>query len=658
MQLNFLQGDGTMKRMMAVMLSMALAGSVIAAQAQQEAAPAKAKSSPKKMVAKKAGPTVADQLGEMKQAIDAQQQQIKQLTDLIQSRDQKIQTLEQRLDQSQSAATQAQTNADTAVAQTAAQQQTVMALKSDVTDLKTTATNSALTLQETQKSIKAELENPVAIRYKGITITPGGFLAGESVYRTRATGGDATAFNSIFMPGSGANAISEFFGSGRQSQITMLAVGKIADVKLSGYYEADFLAAGTSSNNNQTNSYVLRQRQAWAEAGLSNGWTFTGGQMWTLLTENRKGIDNLSTARPMTIDPNYNVGFSFARQWGFRVAKNFNNHLWLAAALENPQTTFTATNANNNFALGSDGVGAGLYNPGITACTTNTTTFATTCTNAANYSFNAMPDINVKAAIEPGFGHYEVFGVFSRFRDRVYPCAVGTQDPTLCDTGAGGAIVNSVVGAYNYSKNGGGVGGNARFSVMNKHVDFGLHALYGNGLGRYAASGLPDATVDPYGRLVPLRTYQGLATLEFHYPKLDVYFYGGEDYVGHHYQVDTLGTGKTVGYGSDGVVPGSAAYADGGCYTETLPSASSPSGYNFGGVGSCSGQTQSVMEGTFGFWIKPYNGPKGRFQFGPQYSYVSRNAYAGVNTSTTPVSSVTPHGIDNIIYTSFRYYLP
>src|SRR5271156_5194953 len=389
-----------MKRMMAVMLSMALAGSVVAAQAQQEAAPAKAKSSPKKTVAKKDGPTVSDQLGEMKQAIDAQQQAIKQLTDLVQSRDQKIQQLEQRLDQSQALATQAQTNANTAVAQTAAEQQAVMALKSDVTDLKTTATSSAMTLQETQKSVKDALENPVAIRYKGITITPGGFLAGESVYRNHATGGDATAFNSIFMPGSGANAVSEFYGSGRQSQINMLAEGKLANVKLSGYYEADFLGAAPTSNNNQTNSYVLRQRQAWAAAALDNGWTFTGGQMWTLLTENRKGIDNLSTARPMTIDPNYNVGFSFARQWGFRAIKNFNNHFWLAASLEDPQTTFSASNANTNFALGSGGVSAGLYDPAITACTptpVNNPTpggnpiSTTTCTNASNYAFNAMP---------------------------------------------------------------------------------------------------------------------------------------------------------------------------------------------------------------------------------------------------------------------------
>ena len=638
-----------MKRIMAVVVSMVLAGCVIPAQAQQGSAPATTPKSARKKTAPK-GPTVSAQLSEMKQAIDAQQQQIKQLSDLVETRDQKIQQLEQRLDQSQSVATQAQTKADTAVAQTAEEQQTVMALKSDVTDLKTSATNSALTLQETQKRM-GELESPLAIHYKGITITPGGFLAGESVYRNRATGGDATAFNNIFMPGSGANRISEFFGSGRQSQITMRADGKIGDMKLTGYYEADFLAAGTTSNNNQTNSYALRQRQAWGQVAFDNGWSFTGGQMWTLLTENRKGIDNLNTAKPMTIDPNYNVGFSFARQYGVRVVKSFNNRLWLAASLENPQTTFTATNANNNFALGSNGVGAGLYNPGITACTTSTVNnpvaggnpiSTTTCTNASNYTFNAMPDVIVKAALDPGFGHYEVFGIFSRFRDRVYPCAVATQDPTLCGTS------NSVAGAYNFSRNSGGVGGNARISVAHKHMDFGLHALYGNGIGRYSASGLPDATVDPFGKLVPLRSYQGLATLEFHYPKLDVYFNGGEDYSGHRFQTDTLGTGKVVGYGAP-------TYADGGCYTETLPSASSPSGYNFGGLGSCSGQTQSVIEGTFGFWIKPYNGPKGRLQFGPQYSYISRNAWSGAGASGTFVAS---HGIDNVFYTSFRYYLP
>ena len=601
-----------MKRVLALALSLAMVGTVYGADAPQDASGSAAKTTRKRMAPKKAaGPSVSSELQALKEAMDAQQKQIQQLSDQVQSRDQHIQQLEQRLDQSSAAASAAQAKADAAASQAAEQGQSVVALKSDVTDLKTSATNAALTLQETQKSFKDAMESPAAIHYKGITITPGGFLAGESVYRNHATGGDATAFNSIFMPGSGANRVSEFFGSGRQSQITMRADGKVGDMKLTGYYEADFLAAGTTSNNNQTNSYVLRQRQAWGLISFDNGWSFTAGQMWTLLTENRKGIDNLQTARPMTIDPNYTVGFSFARQYGARVVKNFNNKLWLAASLENPQTTFTATNANANFALGSNGVGAGLYNPGITSCSTSLNSSGspvTVCNNLSNYAFNAMPDIIVKAAAEPGFGHYEVFGIFSRFRDRIYPCAVATQDPTLCGT------TNSVAGAFNSSVNAGGVGGNARFSVANKHVDFALHALYGNGLGRYAASGLSDATVDPFGHLAPLRSYQGLATLEFHYPKIDIYFNGGEDYSGHRYFLDSTGSGKVVGYGADGG-NGTAAYADGGCYTETLPSSSAPGGYNFGGVGSCSGQTQSVVEGTFGFWIKSYNGPKGRIQF-------------------------------------------
>jgi hypothetical protein len=37
-------------------------------------------------------------------------------------------------------------------------------------------------------------------------------------------------------------------------------------------------------------------------------------------------------------------------------------------------------------------------------------------------------------------------------------------------------------------------------------------------------------------------------------------------------------------------------------------------------------------------------------QFGAQYSYVTRNAWSGVGGE--------PHGIDGMVFTSFRYYLP
>jgi len=344
---------------------------------------------------------------------------------------------------------------------------------------------------------------------------------------------------------------------------------------------------------------------------------------------------------PMTIDAQYTVGFSWARQYGFRVAKNFSNRFWLAASLENPQTTFAARNNANNFAFGSPGNGGGLYNSAVTGCSSSLVTTAgvvtgvtTTCTPAASYSFNATPDVIVKAVAEPGFGHYEIFGIFSRFRDRVYPCA---------ESGACPAGTPAASGAYNFSKNAGGVGGNARFTFVKK-VDFGVHALFGNGVGRYGTSTLPDATVNPDGTLAPLRSYQGLATLEYHVPRIDVYLNGGEEYVGRRFQVDPISL-KTVGYGAP-------SFVDSGCYSETAPSSALPSGFNFGGLSNCNADTQRVIEGTFGFWLKLYNGPKGRIQLGPQYSYVIRDAWTGSSGANAP------HGIDNLILTSFRYYLP
>ena len=106
---------------------------------------------------------------------------------------------------------------------------------------------------------------------------------------------------------------------------------------------------------------------------------------------------------------------------------------------------------------------------------------------------------------------------------------------------------------------------------------------------------------------------------------------------------------------ADAVTPvgdGSPQFNIAGCGTETVPSAGS--GFNFGSLSKCSADTQRLVEGTIGFWIKAHNGPHGRLQFGPQYSYVSRNAWTG--TSGTVTSE--PRGIDSMLFTSFRYYLP
>ncbi|HVR22338.1 MAG TPA: hypothetical protein VMU26_03375 [Candidatus Polarisedimenticolia bacterium] len=633
-----------MKRFSTFALSLALVSSLFLAEAQDTSKGTKKKAS---------GPSVAQQLAEMKRAIEAQQQQINAMGQQLQSRDQRIEQLEQKLDQSQTAVTQALAKADSASSQNAAQGKTVATLSNDVTDLKQNTTNMAQTLQDTQKSVqeeKEEIKSPLAIHFKGVTLTPGGFLAGESAYRNRALGADInTPFNSINMPGAGQNAVSEFFGSGRQSRIALLAEGKLSNFKMSGYYEADFLSAGITSNNNQSNSYGLRQRQVWGQVASGSS-SLTGGQMWSLLTETKHGLDNRSEALPMTIDPQYTVGFSWARQYGVRFVQNFGNRFWIGASLENPQTTFAARGNAANFALGSPGNGSGLYNSGITNCTTTTvtgsdgtiTSVLSSCTPAATYSFNATPDFIVKAAGEPGFGHYEVFAILSRFRDRIYPCA----EPASASN-CNGAI--SALGAYNNSLNVGGFGGNARITLF-KQLDIGAHFLTGEGIGRYGSGGLPDSTVHADGTLAPLRSYQGLATVEWHTKRLDFYANAGEEYVQRRWQFDPnnpVSPYTPVGYGSQ-------FFNVTGCYTETPPPTTGTNGFTFGSLSKCNSDTKSLVEGTVGFWIKAHSGPHGRLQFGPQYSYVTRYAWTGSNG----IGFSSPHGIDNMFFTSFRYYLP
>ncbi len=579
-----------MKRTLIVALSCAMTLSVFA-QAQD----GEAKSKSHKSSAKSVFP---NEIQELKDAVAAQQEQIKQLQQQIQTRDTAIEQLQNEIKNIPAPAAQpAPTDYGS----------DINALQGDVKDLKTAEANTVETLTETQKRI-GELETPTAIHYKGVTITPGGFLAGETVWRQRATLSDInTPFNSIPFSAAGQAQQSEFYGSGRQSRLSLLVQGKTGNINLTGYYEMDFLSAGVTSNDNQSNSYTMRQRQVWAQAAFHSGWTLTAGQMWSLVAETRKGLENRTEANPMQIDAQYVVGYSWARQYGFRVTKNFNNKVWAGFSIENNQVIVSASGNPANFLVGGPGTGGGLYNP------------------TANYSSNLSPDYVGKLAFEPSSGqHYEVFALASIFRDRIYPNATATPA--------------SAVGAFNDNATGFGGGANARWLMAKKKYEAALHFLGGQGVGRYGSSGLPDVTVQPNGYLVPLTSYQGLAEFDVHLPKWDLYFDGGGEYVGNYWQEYK---GKPVGYGS-------AYFVNTGCGTETLPSGGN--GFSPGALSNCSGQTRSVIEGTMGFWYKPYNGPKGRLQMGMQYSYITRGTWRGIGGA--------PDAINNIVFTSFRYYLP
>jgi len=569
----------------------------------------------------------------LKDGLATQQQQIQQLT-------QQLQQAQQNWQQAQAAATAASNKATAAQVQASQEQRTMDELKSDLADLKTVSStasnnpelkNAVLSLQDSPQTsggeptqvFNTQMESPITIRFRGINITPGGYAAAEFVRRSRALGADLpTPFNSLTMPGASQSQLSEFFGSGRQSKATVFVEGRVKNVDLSSYVSSDFLSAGVTSTSTQTNGYTFRLRQAWAQAKFDNGWSFLGGQTWSLVTEDATGIapdDDMgktNDVRPKTIDPSYNVGFDFARQYGIRLTKKFGNKFAFAVAIENPQATLTTHGNASNFLLGEGGA-SNSYN------------------TTSNYSFNPSPDIIAKVAFDPGFGHYEVFGLVDRFTDRIFPCVEYTNDPTLCGASA------SATGAYNASKTGGGVGASARWTFA-KHVTFGLKGFGGSGVGRYAPGGLSDASISADGTIHLIKNLHGLGTLEWHGEKLDIYSYGGVEYAGRSWGIDETNPSKPVqvGYGAPG-------FNNAGCYTEIAPGSG---GFSPGSLAGCTADTRALMEGTVGFWYRFYSGPRGRFQYGTQFSYVTRNTWSGNGRQ--------PNGLDGMVFTSFRYYLP
>jgi hypothetical protein len=616
-------------------------------QPSKTAQPAKPKAAKK---TEKADSALAVQIEELRQAVQSQQEQLQLLKEELAKRDRQIDEAREAAAVANAKAVEATSKATEAVNTSAELKSTATTLNTTVRDLK--ASNEILkttVATEQADAKKAGEEGPTTIKYKGISITPGGFIAAETVFHSHATGSDVNStFTGIPYPNSALSRINENQFTARQTRATLLAETKVGSAKVTGYYEADFLGSALDSNNRQSNSYVFRQRQLWANVTWESGFTLAGGQMWSLVTESRKGIQNRQEAFPLQIDAQYVVGWAWQRAYAFRVVQNWDKFA-IGASIEGPQTTFGGRGSNNNFFFNIPGNGGGRTN------------FADT----TGYTANRSPDFLVKATLDPGWGHYEIVGILSPFRDRVYPC--GAQPLLTAATGlnaACGGSNTSVAGAFSDTRVGGGVGFTARLPLLAKKVDLVGHFQGGDGIGRYSSAQLADVTARPNGTLAPIRSAAWLGMLELHpNPKLDLYAYGGGEYAARTaYTFVNPANGNTVGVGY-----GSPLFNNSACTTEGFP-VPGP-GTNFppnaapaspGTAGTCNGDIHNILEGTLGFWHKLYNGPKGRLQWGVQYSYLTRIAWtgnAGTNVAVPGVSQ-RPKATENMVFTSFRYYLP
>jgi hypothetical protein len=678
-----------------------------AADAQPAKDTAAAKAAPAKTNAE-----IAAEMEELRQALQAQQEQLQMLKEELAKRDRQIEEAREAAAAANSRASEANVKASEAAATSAEVKTTTTALGSSVANLtaSTAAASNAAAASAgggSAAGASASGGNPVAtaagqgdedkgpltIRFKGVNITPGGFVAAETVNRQHAMVDDInTQLNSIPYSGVSAGKLPEMSLTARQSRLSLLVDSKVGDTKLTGYYEADWLGTGVTSNPRQSNSYVFRQRQLFSRADFANGWAVSGGQMWSLATEDRTATVNRTEWIPAVIDPQYVVGFTWQRDYGLRVSKTFDDKVTFALAAENPETTIggrgfstytntpvtgTATTYQNSFVF-APGAAGGLENS----------------IDSTGYAFNKTPDFILKLALDPGWGHYELFGIVSTYQNRVYPCAVvGTTaknfptptTPVELGCAASTSLTPSTAGAYNDSLTGGAIGASLAVPLAAKKFDVGLKVFYGDGEGRYGSAQLSDATLRPNGTMALIHGAHWLGRIEWHTtPKLDLYAYlGGEyaartSYVGYQ-SVKVTNTAAIPGCGAVGEQPcpgggiqpaypaltttaitlngiggyGSPYANNTGCSTETLPSATGTPGTG----GTCAGDTRYIMEATLGFWHKVYQGEKGRMQWGIQYSYIYKNSWSG-SDGLTGLTSISPHAVNNMVFTSFRYYLP
>ena len=280
-----------------------------------------------------------------------------------------------------------------------------------------------------------------------------------------------------------------------------------------------------------------------------------------------------------------------------RLVKGFDHDKYdIGVSIESPEDTYTQA------ATSLTGATLNTTNPG-------TNGGGSTLNSSATYSTEYAPDVIVKASADPGFGHYEVFGVARFLHDRVEYVGSGTSKTKLA----------------------GGGGAGMTMPLLPKRVDFRLSGLIGDGIGRYGSAQLNDATVARDGSPQPLPEVIALAGLTLHATKaVDLYGLIGTETILHRESYSVVNGKTTTNYGY-----GNPNYVNTGCNIELS-------------TATCTANTRSIVQGVAGFWWKALKGDFGTMQTGLEYSYTRKYVFRGVGGS--------PSTDENMLFASLRYY--
>lgn len=438
--------------------------------------------------------------------------------------------------------------------------------------------------------------SPLQFKLGDAYFTPVGFMDMTSVTRSTAPGsGIGTNFGSIPYSNTQGGALTESRLSPQNSRIGMRVDAMVKDMKVTGYWESDFLGQiGNPPNGGlavSSNPYVFRLRLYWVDVTKGKN-EILAGQSWSLMTPGRRGISPFPSDvfYSQDTDVNYQLGLTWARNPGFRYTLHPNDKTAFAIALENSEPYVGG---------GNGGSGAVLPAAISTTATTGGTqgsVLGGQINNGSSVISAAalMPDIIAKLAVDPSKKfHAEIDGVMIANKI-AYPEA-GPIFPTNTKVGGGGSV-------------------NLGFDIL-PGVRVVTNNYYSNGGGRYIFGQAPDFIIRANGTASLVHSASTVTGLEITAGKTLYYAYYGGVYIARNMALDANGTTK-IGYGPI----------------------------------SSDGQNRAIQEITVGTNTTLAKSPKwGALNLMFQYSYLQRNPW--LVTGTAPTNASLSMGFFNLRYT-------
>jgi hypothetical protein len=360
--------------------------------------------------------------------------------------------------------------------------------------------------------------SPLALRIGKVSVNPYGFLDFTSVIRDHNVGsGGGTNFGGIPFSNTVNGHLSEFRFTAQNSRLGVRFDAHHGGADVLGFIETDF--AGNSPGNAPvtTNSNGIRMRLFWMDARKGK-WEILGGQSWSLLTPNRKGVSPVpnDVFATLDIDTSNQVGLTWARDPQFRVIYHVNRTVNLGVSLE----------AAEQYGGGSAGAGeitlpAALESSYNSQINRGETTFSVP---------NLRPDLIAKIAFDPKVGnrdlHFEVAGLLSGFR------FYNPQNQTKHGaTGAG------ILAGLNYE--------------AFKNFRLIANGFYSNGGGRWIFGLGPDLIINSDGKPSLVHAASTVSGFEYQASPRNTFdgYYGGA-YLYRSVTIDL--NGQPVGYGYTG----------------------------------------------------------------------------------------------------------